>query len=325
MTSARAFVSIVLTFIAVQTVAAQSAHDVRRVELVFEGTWDPALVQDIHDDLASAHALLGVPSGSEGESLVRIVFARTSDVDCRITATNTLTERELARDVSLEGLTSDALGVVLAAAADELVAATWPEDFSFHAAPPRPPEPEPEPIAPEPQPVIVERGHAVGVLPTFDFYSSGQLHLGFDLRYAYMPIDSFGVALRAGFRRAFAEDTELGTVHTRAYSIALELFVRLLRTSPVRLDLFALLRGARIGFSSDSASAIPGTQFENGVSLRGGARLVLSPEALVRPVIEASLGGPLRGLVATDEGRVVELTGPYGLEVGLSAGIEIAW
>jgi hypothetical protein len=315
--------SIAFLLLAASAAEAQSPHGVRRVSIVFEGTWDPALVTDIESDLASGHALLGVPSGSEGESLVRIVFATTADPNVRrITAVNRLTLRELSRDVSLEGEPLDSYGVVLAAAADELVSATWPDDMQLPEATPPPPPPAPV-VIPEPVPEVTLR-RAIGLFPMVALYGSGQVHFGADIRFGHLPIDAFGWAIRGSYGEALPVETSRGTVRTHALTLGLEVFARLLtHARAVRLDLLAQVRASAVHLSSPAPDAEQSKLWGYGVYARAGARLLFAPAASLRPACEATLGAPLRRVVALEDLRTI--TGVYGIEGVLSCGAEWAW
>jgi hypothetical protein len=297
--------------------------------------WTAERERAVLADLRAGLRLKGIdacPLGSEGGepplAILELEAAAQERVSVGIEVHDALTEKRVSRDLDLRELAEDARSLAIAAAADELLRASWAE-LALRDAPEPARAPPPEVERSLRDSLSSEaftprtRDHALGVRGAFEHHGEGHAQLGGDAYLGLWFLPRWGFALGAGLRQGLRRDAEHGRVESRALTSAADVTYALLPRTP-RLELSAKLG---IGLSSvrmrgqaeTGARAAEGSGVD--VHARGGFALALAllPALWLRADVGAGL--PLRAIEARDEGQVVASTG--GLELGAGLGTEL--
>lgn len=302
------------------------------VSVAFGGqAWTAELERAVLADLRAGLRLKGIDAcrlGSEGAepplAILELVAAQQERVSVGIEVHDALTQKRVSRDLDLRALAEDARPLAIAAAADELLRASWAElALSDAPEPARPPPPEVErsvresiadtALAPR------TRDHALGARVALEHHGAGNAQLGGDAYLGLWFLPRFGVELGAGLRQGLRRDAEHGSVQSRALTAAADVTYALLPRAPgfeLSAKLGVALSSVRMrGQPAAGALAAEGSGVD--VHLRAGFALALAlvPALWLRADVGAGL--PLRRIEAVDDGQVAASTGGLELRGGL--------
>jgi hypothetical protein len=293
--------------------------------------FSPRFAERVLSDLRAGLANRGIDacrqSDGEAEPLASVRIASTSGPSVAVTLEirDALTEKRVMRDVDLARVPEDGRAFAIAIAVDELVWASWAEIALAKRVPKKPRRQPPPEVVRGVESVLPEREEPstrLGARGALEHFGGGQTHLGADATALFPLSERFGLELSLGLRQGRRVRSEHGEVVSSAAGAGALLRVALLEPLPLELSLFAGPRTALARFAGRAGPDARGTEL-SGVVLyvRGG---VLAGVRILRPLwLEAAggAGAPLRGLEATDSGRVV--SGVSGLELFGSAGLTV--
>lgn len=299
------------------------------VELSFEeGGWDAKLQQSIRADLAAglrSRGLLVCPPDRRGGEAplasVQLSAASMTRVSVEIEVHDALTNKYVMREVDTRNVPLDARGLTLAAAAEELLRASWAELAIEDATPPvrEPPEEVRDAVRPAGG---TGAGHAIGVRMAGELYGGGQTLLGPDVWFDLWFGEYVAAELAIGYRRGLNHASRHGSIESEAAVASADaLFAFAHRGATI-----SLLARAGFALASLEYSGRPGDGGEGkvrsgvNVALRASLVLRLALGASVELRLEAGPGVSLRGLSALDAGD--EVTGTQGMQghAGLGLG-----
>jgi hypothetical protein len=305
------------------------------VSVAFAGeAWTPAMRAAVLADLGAGLRLRGIDAcalGTEGSeaplALLELQASSRERVAVSIEVHDALTEKRVARDADLHALSPDARALAIAAAADELLRASWAElALSDAPEPSRPPPPEVEyalqsSLAPS---RVGSRDHEIGVRAAIEHFTRGVTLLGGDVVVGLWPAERFSAELSFGLRGGLSVDARAGRVSTHALTGAFDLRASLLP----RAGRFGLLAALGVAVSSlamrgeDAASdaiANHGDAWDVHARARLCASYALWPALALRA--DAGLGVPLRSVEAREDQHVI--AGTDGLELLAGVGAEV--
>jgi hypothetical protein len=293
--------------------------------------WDAAQQRAVLEDLRAGLRQRGIaacPLGSAGSeppiALLELEAGEPARVSVGIEVHDALTEKRVLRDLDLRQLSPDARALAIAAAADELLRASWAELALDDAPEPsRPPPPEVErAVRASLSPARVgRRDVALGARGAVEHHGGGHTLLGGDAFVTVWLSERLGLELSVGLRHGLREDATHGSVESRALCSALDLGLAVLPRGQT-LSLTATLgaafaslrmRGAAEGTALDAEGSGWSAQARAGVVLG----LALHDAFALRA--QVGLGAPLRSVEASDAGRVISSTSGIEVHAGLGA------
>jgi hypothetical protein len=302
------------------------------VAVAFLGSrWAPELRRGVLQDLAAGLRLKGIDTcalGREGKkpplAVVELDAGEQERVSVGIEIYDALTQKRVIREVDLRPLAADARALAIAAAADELLRASWAELALEDAPPPsEPPPPEVQrvlrrSIAPA---KVGARDRAVGLRGALDLHGGGQTWLGADTFVSFWLGERVGLQLALGLREGLREDAAHGRVESRALTGSGQLLLALLARGE-ELELSAAL-GTQVASVRLAGEADAGGRDAEGsgvdVHARAGLQLHVLALAWLGLGAELCSGLPLRSVAARDDGREVTSTGGPSLHASLGA------
>lgn len=304
------------------------------VAVAFGGVqWTQALRDAVMEDLAAGLALKGIDACALGHAgrkpplaVVELKAGEDERVSVGIEIYDALTEKRVIRELDLHEIAIDARSLALAAAADELLRASWAE-LAIHDAP--------KTKLPAPAAVqrtlrqsldpsrVGARDTIWGVRATLDQHAGGQTWLGADTFITLWLAERVGFELGVGLREGLAVASNHGRIESRGLAASGSALVALLQRGDI-IEL-ALAFGAQVASVRMLGSAEPGARAAQGaavdVQLLGG--LVLDVTPIDWLALRAQLGGgaPVRSVEAADDGDVITSTHGPALHAGLGAGL----
>ena len=303
------------------------------VAVAFTGSaWTQALSSSVLLDLRAGLALSGITAcvlGTEGSeaplALLELDAADEDRVAVGLELHDTLTAKRVLRDVNLRAVAADARPLALAAAAEELLRASWAE-LALHAAPPpdRPPPPEVQravrrSLAPA---RVGARDFGLGARAAIEQHGGGLTLYGGDVWLALWPGELFGLELAAGLRNGVDEPAEHGAVASRALCAAADALIAI---AP-RSDRFSVHAALGVALASLRVEGVDVSATGNGeqgagidVHARLGLGLAFAPWPAFALRADLSGGLPLRSVIAVDDGADVVSTAGLQLRAGLGA------
>ncbi|HKU40152.1 MAG TPA: hypothetical protein VJR89_18460, partial [Polyangiales bacterium] len=219
------------------------------VELQFEGgDWDARLQRSIRADLAAGLRLRGLlvctpdrPGSEAPLASVQLSAAELQRVAVEIEVHDALTNKYVLREVDMRNVPGDARGLTLAAAAEELLRASWAE-LALEDAPPPAREPPVEVTnAVRTVDPASRDAHALGVRFSAEHYTGGQTLLGPDAWFDIWLGQQVAVELALGYRKGLTVEAEHGSISSQAAVLSGDLVVVFARRSS------QLLLGSRLG------------------------------------------------------------------------------
>jgi hypothetical protein len=294
---------------------------------VFSARFAERVLSDLRAGLANRgiDACTATGAGSQPLATVKIAAASGPSVVVALEIRDAVTEKRVMRDVDLARVPEDGRAFAIAIAVDELVWASWAEIALAKRSPKKPRRAPPPEVVRGVEHVLPERVEAatrLGARGAFEHFGGGQTHLGADATALFPFTERIGLELALGLRQGRKVSAPHGHVLSSAAGLSATLRVTLLRALPLELSLFA---GPRAGLARFTGRARPdarGNELSGFVLFaRGGA--VAGARVLGPLWLEASggAGAPLRGLEASDAGRVV--SGVSGLELFAAAALMV--
>jgi hypothetical protein len=215
-------------------IAAESAHAEDRpwrcgeslrpwVELRFDGNgWEPRLQQTIRADMAAGLRLRGLlvcpvdkPGVEAPLASVQLSAASITKVAVEIEVHDALTNKYVMREVDMRNVTVDARGLTLAAAAEELLRASWAE-LALEDAPPPAREPPPE-VTAAVRPSLSQRDdHVLGLRVIGEHHAGGHTQVGPEVWFDVWLTDHFAAELSIGYRRGLDVSADHGSIASQA-------------------------------------------------------------------------------------------------------------
>lgn len=290
----------------------------------------PALARAVASELRAGLAPSHIDVCTEdslppSEPLARVTLAQVGEAEparFSLDVTDSVTQKRVGRDLSLEKLPADGRALALAVAAEELLRASWAE-LALRGVhrPATAPPPEVRAVV-ERAPPAPRRFTAIGARLAFEHFTGGQTHYGGDAFLALPLGPRFGIVAALGARRGLSEQAPHGSIGARALSGELGLSLSLLEPSALELGAFVSARALWLRYeASATAGADAGSQSGLAVVTRAGLVLAFGRRGVVRSYSTCGVGLPLRAFSASDSGTTV--TGASGLELFAAAGLAL--
>lgn len=300
------------------------------VSVAFSGqAWTAGLQRAVLEDLRAGLRLKGIDAcalGSAGSepplALIELAADQKARVSVGIDVHDAVTEKRVIRDLDLGELAADARALAIAAAADELLRASWAE-LALQDAP----QPAREPpaaveaalrdsIAPA---RVGRRDHGVGARAAIEHHGGGHTQFGGDAFVAVWFAPRWAFELGVGLREGLTRDAEHGRVESRALVGRADAVLALLpRGRVIGLEAKLGIAVSSVRMRGDAAAS---AREDEGAGLGAHARLGLGVKLLPWPALalafEAGAGAPVRSVEAVEDGRVVSSTGGLALHAGV--------
>jgi hypothetical protein len=234
-----------------------------------------------------------------------------------------ITNKRVGRDIALHAVATDARGLLLAQAADELLRASWVE-LSIPDAPApvmQPPAAIVQVVRESQQPAGQPLYDSLGLRAAVESYTGGQTMFGGDAALQLWLSERLALGLVIGVRSALSSDALHGTVEASAWLTGAELaYAFLPRAARYNLLVGFGAYAGELSFSGRARGpAHPERRqgwFADGrVSLTGAMSLAEH----LRLSVDLGPGLPFRSVEATDSGR--DVTGTRGLELHAALGL----
>jgi hypothetical protein len=292
-----------------------------QTSVAFVCTAESSLCQSVTADLRAMLSerdigLVDAPS-NEAIALVDVALeGLDSEPNVRIRVEDRIGDKRVERTLSLRLEPPDTWSVVVAAAADELLQASWVE-IVFLSTPS-------VPVPPAIRRWIDPRPFGVTAAASVEGYTGGAILFGGDLGVVLALGSLVAIDAAAIGRAMLPVHGAFGGLDVVA--IGGDAGVRIALLEPAStwgLDLWAALRVAWIDLRpSPMAGIIAAAANDVLVALRGGVRVALRADRTFHAALALSIGAPLHGVVASDANgaRMVALD---GLELG--ARLELAF
>ena len=302
------------------------------VSVAWKGqAWEPAQQRAVLEDLRAGLRQKGIaacPLGSAGSeppiALLELQASGEARVSVGIEVHDALTEKRVLRDLDLRELSPDARALAIAAAADELLRASWAA-LALEDAP-EPSRPAPPEVRNAVRAALVParvgaRDVALGARGAIEHHGGGTTLLGGDAFVTVWLSQRFGLELSVGLRQGVAQDATHGRIESRALCSALDLALALLpRGETLSLAALVGVAVASLRVRGDAAgSAIDAEGSGLSAQARAGVLLGLALHEQLALRAQVGLGAPLRSVEASDGGRVVSSTAGVELHAGLGA------
>jgi len=285
-----------------------------------------AVRSDLRAGLAPSHIeVCAEPPSSGSAPLARVALEQVGPGGARysLDVVDSVTQKRVGRDLSLDKLPADGRAFALAVAAEELLRATWAElalrggDHPHRAAPPEVRAIVGQSAQPKAEP---RRPLALGARLAFEHFLGGQTHYGADLFGALPFARVAGGFLALGARRALSEPAPHGSIGASALSAELGLSLSFLRRGGLDLGAFVSARLLRLSFEPEGESGAAASA-EHGLAMtsRVGLNLAFGKLGVVRSYSALGAGLPLKSFSAADTQTTI--TGASKLELFASAGL----
>jgi hypothetical protein len=317
-------------------VCARDAHAADRCSgekpwVALSGDVPASFAEQVRSDLRAGLAPSSIdvctaaaPSGSEPLASVAIALVAPASARYSLEVTDSVTQKRVGRDLSLERLPADGRAFALAVAAEELLRASWAELAlrGVHT---------PQTAAPPEVRAIVERGErrrtpprylALGARLAFERFLGGQTHYGADL-FGTVPLGQIaGGVFAVGARRALSQQATHGSIGASALSVEAGLSLTFLRRGGFELGAFVSERLLRLSFEPEaSAEGAASPRQGLAVTSRVGLAFAFGSPGLLRSYTSLGAGLPLKSFSAADGGSTI--TGASKLELFASTGLAL--
>jgi hypothetical protein len=242
-----------------------------------------------------------------------------------VDVTDSVTQKRVGRDLSLDKLPADGRPLALAVAAEELLRASWAElalrgvHSAQTAAPPevRAVVEKSTPATPPPP-----RYTAIGARLAFERFLGGQTHYGAEL-FGVVPLGRIaGGLLAVGARRALSVQAPHGSLGATALSAEAGVSLTFFRQRGLDGGAFVSGRLLRISFEPEAGDGVVArAQSGLAVTSRVGLTFAFGSPGLLRSYSALGAGIPLKSFSVSDTGGVV--TGVSKLELFASTGLAL--
>jgi len=310
--------------------AAECTGDKPWVEAI--SSLPPAFTEAVRSDLRAGLAPSSIEvcrerpaNGPDALASVSIEPARPGTARYTLQVTDSVTQKRVSRELSLENLPPDGRPFALAVAAEELLRASWAELAlrGVHSPPTAAP--------PEVRAIVADaerrrepsaRFVALGARVAFERFTGGQTHYGGDL-FGVLPLGRrVGGVVALGARRSLPVRAPHGEIEASAFAAELGLAVALYQRGGLELSAFVSQRLLRLTFDAEPS---PGATARTRTGLvaisRLGLALAWGRPALLRLHSALGAGLPLHAFSAADADRTV--TGASELELFASLGLAL--
>jgi hypothetical protein len=270
-------------------------------------------------------ARVTITDGTAGTASTASTRQRDGGARFSLDVTDSVTQKRVGRDLSLDKLPPDGRALALAVAAEELLRASWAElalrgARSTETAPP----PEVRAVVEQARPErpAPRRRSAVGARLAFERFLGGQTHYGADV-FALVPFGSRGGVIAAvGARRGLSVQAAHGSIGSRAWSAELGLSWCAIQHEAFELGAALSGRMLWLRFEPEAAGGALSSA-ESGFSWlsRAGLWLSLGRPSALRSYSSLGVGLPLRSFSASDSGA--EVTGASRLELFAATGLAL--
>jgi hypothetical protein len=286
-----------------------------------------ALLLELRAGLAHGNIeVCDAAASSATEPLAQVAIQVVVAARYRLEVTDSVTHKQVSRELDLSQLPEDGRALALAVAAEELLRATWAELAlrGPHSAQTAPPPEVQAVVQADPSPRTVQRFKGLGARLAFEHYLGGQTHYGADL-FAAVPIGSVAALLLSmGARRALTVQAPHGSIGATGYCGELGVSLTFLDRTRLSLAAFASGRALRLEFQPEGEPGVAARP-ERGLAFmsRVGLAFVFGRPGVLRSYSALGAGLPLLAFSAADSGRTVsgvselELFGSTGLALEL--------
>ena len=319
--------------------AADTCGSARRpwVSLTFaDGSWPPGFADKVLADLRAGLDARGIdacpdetgPSSEAPLATVRIAALDKKSVAVTVEIRDAVTAKRVSRDLDLALVPADGRAFAIAIAVDELVWASWAEialarksrKKAANASRPAPPPEVVEGVESE----LPASGPApkLGVRFAVEHYLGGQTLLGADAATILPLSERFALDFDAGGRAGLRAEATDGDVYSSAFGFGAYGRYAFVHTGFADVGLTLGLRAAVVRFRGSAAPGADEAEI-SGLTLyaRGGAFTGLRLGGPFGLDAAFGAGAPLRGLEATDAGKVV--SGVSGAEFFAQLGFTV--
>lgn len=287
-----------------------------------------AVRSDLRAGLAPSNIdVCEAPATGTVEPLARVVVVQIGAGGARysLDVTDSVTQKRVGRDLSLDKLPADGRAFALAVATEELLRATWAELALRGTDSPRSATP------PEVRAIVEQSGQArpeprrpigIGGRLAFEHFLGGQTHYGVDL-FGVVPFGRVaGGFLALGARRALSEEAPHGSIGASALSGELGLSLAFFQRAGLELGAFVSARLLRVNFEPEADRGDTATA-EHGLAVtsRAGVGLAFGKLGVLRSYSTVGAGLPLKSFSAAD--AQVTITGVSKLELFASTGLAL--
>jgi len=306
------------------------------VAVAFQGpAFSPELERAVLLDLRAGLRLKGIEAcviGQAGQEPPLAVLELSANSPERLTVTidvhDALTEKRVQRDVDLTGVATDARSLTIAAAADELLRASWVELALSDAPKPKrePPKEVQAAVRDTIEPARVgQRDLALGARVEAMHFSAGLTWLGGDVLATAWPFERVALELGVGARAGLPQTAAHGELQTSALAGSLALRVALSeRHAPLGVDGLASITVASVQMRGDAeldAASAAGSAIH--AHALGSFLFRAAATEWLDVRLELGAGATLQSVQATDGGSVFASTGGLALRAALGAEIKL--
>jgi hypothetical protein len=289
-----------------------------------EGTWPAPFEQSVLGDLAAGLRRRDMDACREGAgppqapvAVVRLARRGGTTVVVAVEVRDAATEKRVSRELDLLRVPADGRSFALALATDELLWASWAE-LGLTRNQPNAETSAPSRVltrtdddSPAPPPgTLVAR---LGVRAAAERFLDGQTQLGGDAMLLLPLASRVQLDLAGGYRRGLDVEAPHGSVVSHAAAVGANLRYLLIRERPVELGFVLGARAAWVRFEGRASGSDRSDRLDGVVAYaRAGLASALELGGGTWLELGALSGLPLRGLQASDTGRVV--AGVSGVE-----------
>jgi len=287
-----------------------------------------AVRSDLRAGLAPSNIeVCDAAAASGGQPLATVALEPIEPGGARysLDVTDSVTQKRVGRDLSLEKLPADGRAFALAVAAEELLRATWAEIALRGAGDPQTPAP------PEVRAIVEQSGQApakrrrpfgLGGRFAFEHFLGGQTHYGVDL-FGVVPFGGIAGGLVAvGARRALSAQAPHGSIGANALSAELGLSLSFLQRGGLELSAVVSARLLSVNFEPEAeAGAMASEAHGFAATSRAGLGLAFGKLGVLRSYSALGVGLPLKSFAASDAQATI--TGVSKLELFASTGLAL--
>lgn len=260
---------------------------------------------------------------SEALATLSIEIDPESRASVEIEVRDSVTHKRVARDVDLRPIPEDGRELAVAIEADELLRASWAELAldTERARMAKPRQQVVESVREVLVPSRVRSSNAMGARLAGEYYTRQATSLLGADAFASIPLGArTALELAGGMRTSLPASAEHGTVRALSFGVGTRLLFRLAGGEPASLDGGAGFAASWLQFRAEPTAPASGSPYAD---LLVVGRLGFVGRLALGRVLEISAGfgggGALRGVQATDSGRVVAAAN--GLELAATLGL----
>jgi hypothetical protein len=326
-----------VSYLLLASLGAREAHaegecSAEKPWVAVSGHLPAAFAETVRSDLRAGLAPSNIevceaPRAAGGQPLATVALEEIGTAGARysLDVTDSVTQKRVGRDLSLEKLPADGRAFALAVAAEELLRATWAElalRGSDHPETAAPPEVRAIVGQPGQRSATPRRPVGLGGRLAFEHFLGGQTHYGVDL-FGVLPLGGIAGGLVAiGARRALSEQAPHGSIGASALSAEVGLSLAFLQRGGLELGAFVSARLLRVNFEPEADSeGMANAQHGLAVTSRAGLGFAFGRLGVLRSYSTLGAGLPLKSFSASDAQTTI--TGVSKLELFASTGLAL--